>query len=68
MVNYLYDLNTIEANHEAFANQGVVAASTRYSAPTPRFPLSSDPGGPQCLTISSRSFEAVFPPISPRCS
>jgi malonyl-CoA decarboxylase len=27
MVNYLYDLNTIEANHEAYANQGAVAAS-----------------------------------------
>ena len=27
MVNYLYDLNTIEANHEAYANQGTVAAS-----------------------------------------
>jgi malonyl-CoA decarboxylase len=27
MVNYLYDLDTIEANHEAFANRGTVAAS-----------------------------------------
>jgi malonyl-CoA decarboxylase len=27
MVNYLYDLETIEANHEAFANRGTVAAS-----------------------------------------
>jgi malonyl-CoA decarboxylase len=27
MVNYLYDLNTIEANHENYANQGTVAAS-----------------------------------------
>jgi malonyl-CoA decarboxylase len=27
MVNYLYDLNTIEANHESYANQGTVAAS-----------------------------------------
>ena len=27
MVNYLYDLNTIEANHEAYANQGAFAAS-----------------------------------------
>ncbi|MDB5559808.1 MAG: Malonyl-CoA decarboxylase [Enterovirga sp.] len=27
MVNYLYDLGTIEAHHEAFANQGTVAAS-----------------------------------------
>ena len=29
MVNYLYDLDHIEANHEAFANRGVVAASWR---------------------------------------
>jgi malonyl-CoA decarboxylase len=28
MVNYLYDLRFIEANHEAFANHGTVAAST----------------------------------------
>ncbi|WP_448951870.1 malonyl-CoA decarboxylase [Labrys neptuniae] len=28
MVNYLYDLDAIEANHEAFANQGVIAASS----------------------------------------
>jgi malonyl-CoA decarboxylase len=28
MVNYLYDLAEIERNHEAFANQGVVAASS----------------------------------------
>jgi malonyl-CoA decarboxylase len=28
MVNYLYDLAEIERNHEAFANQGAVAASS----------------------------------------
>jgi malonyl-CoA decarboxylase len=28
MVNYQYDLNTIEANHEGYANQGMVAASS----------------------------------------
>ena len=28
MVNYQYDLAEIERNHEAFANQGVVAASS----------------------------------------
>ena len=27
MVNYLYDLRFIEANHEAFANEGTVVAS-----------------------------------------
>ncbi len=28
MVNYLYDLGEIEKNHEAYANQGVIAASS----------------------------------------
>ena len=28
MVNYLYDLAEIERNHEAFANQGAVVASS----------------------------------------
>ena len=27
MVNYLYDLRYIEANHEAFANHGTIAAA-----------------------------------------
>ena len=27
MVNYLYDLRFIEANHEAFANDGTVVAA-----------------------------------------
>jgi malonyl-CoA decarboxylase len=27
MVNYLYDLDTIEKHHEAYANLGVVTAS-----------------------------------------
>ena len=28
MVNYLYDLDHIEENHEAFANRGEIAASS----------------------------------------
>ena len=32
MVNYLYDLRFIEANHEAFANAGTVAASAQVEA------------------------------------
>jgi malonyl-CoA decarboxylase len=28
MVNYLYDLDAIETNHEAFANDGVISASS----------------------------------------
>jgi len=27
MVNYLYDLDHIEANHEAYANRGEIAVS-----------------------------------------
>jgi malonyl-CoA decarboxylase len=27
MVNYLYDLDDIERNHEAYANEGAIAAS-----------------------------------------
>jgi malonyl-CoA decarboxylase len=51
MVNYLYDLNEIERNHEAFANQGTVVASSAVKklapsskprAPTPALPA---PGG-----------------------
>ena len=47
MVNYLYDLAEIERNHEAFANQGVVVASSavkklapvaRARMPTPALP------------------------------
>ncbi len=37
MVNYLYDLRFIEANHEAFANEGTVVASddVRRHLPAP---------------------------------
>ncbi len=38
MVNYLYDLEQIEQNHEAYANRGEIAASpaVRKLAPAPR--------------------------------
>jgi malonyl-CoA decarboxylase len=38
MVNYLYDLDHIEANHEAYANRGEVAASpsVKRLAPAPK--------------------------------
>ena len=32
MVNYLYDLATIEANHEAFVRDGTVARGTEVEA------------------------------------
>ena len=35
MVNYQYDLAEIERNHEAFANQGVVAASSAVKKALP---------------------------------
>ncbi len=47
MVNYLYDLAEIEKNHEAFANQGAVAASSAVkkllSAARPRSPMPALP-------------------------
>jgi malonyl-CoA decarboxylase len=36
MVNYLYDLNEIEKNHEAFANSGTIAASSAVKKLPPR--------------------------------
>ena len=36
MVNYLYDLNEIEKNHEAFANSGAVAASSAVKKLMPK--------------------------------
>ncbi len=53
MVNYLYDLNEIERNHEAFANRGVVAASSavkkmlpsaRARSAAPEEPVASERG------------------------
>ena len=38
MVNYLYDLRYIEANHEAFANESTVVASELGPAPSARAP------------------------------
>jgi malonyl-CoA decarboxylase len=37
MVNYLYDLDEIERNHEAFVNRGQIAASAAVKklVPTP---------------------------------
>ena len=32
MVNYLYDLETIESNHEAFVNDGAVVRSAEVDA------------------------------------
>jgi malonyl-CoA decarboxylase len=48
MVNYLYDLNEIERNHEAFANQGVVAASSaaKKMLPSARAPPVAPPEPP----------------------
>jgi malonyl-CoA decarboxylase len=38
MVNYLYDLDEIERNHEAFVNRGVVAASSAVKKLAPAAP------------------------------
>lgn len=50
MVNYLYDHSAIEANHEAFVNDGAIAASATVRRHLPRVtfeatsPLDRDPG------------------------
>ena len=64
MVNYLYDLNTIETNHEAYANQGTVAASPAVQRRLGELALQPAPEAVDDLRISSRSFAAAFPPIS----
>ena len=38
MVNYLYDLDYIERNHEAYAEQGVIAASSSVTKLVPSKP------------------------------
>ncbi len=50
MVNYLYDLNEIERNHEAFANQGVVAASSAVKKMLP--PARARPPAPAAHATS----------------
>ena len=46
MVNYLYDLDQIEANHEAYENEGTVAAAKSVRAllrPTTKVPATKVP-------------------------
>jgi len=50
MVNYRYDLKEIEKNHEAYANQGVVAASRAVKSllkPVDKARLATAEAGPQ---------------------
>ena len=42
MVNYLYDLRFIEANHEAFANEGTVVAAEPVRRHLPAMPARGD--------------------------
>lgn len=42
MVNYLYDLNHIEKNHEAYVNEGTVVASRAVRSLLPRQPKTSN--------------------------
>jgi malonyl-CoA decarboxylase len=51
MVNYLYDLDEIEKNHEAYANHGKIAASSAVrrllkaeTRPRPQLSASPDAG------------------------
>ncbi|MGI9465166.1 MAG: malonyl-CoA decarboxylase domain-containing protein, partial [Aestuariivirgaceae bacterium] len=36
MVNYLYDLSDIEKNHEGYAEQGIIAASSTVKRLAPK--------------------------------
>ena len=51
MVNYRYDLREIEKNHEAYANDAIVAASraVRQLLRTPPKPKARAPGRPLAL-------------------
>ena len=42
MVNYLYDLAYIEKNHEGYAEQGIVAASSSVTRLAPAKPARSE--------------------------
>jgi malonyl-CoA decarboxylase len=50
MVNYRYDLKDIERNHEAYANDGVVAASRQVHAMLKRAKPRSEPTGTTTTT------------------
>jgi malonyl-CoA decarboxylase len=43
MVNYLYDLSSIEANHEAFSGQGKIAVSPAVNRSRPKKAAKSNP-------------------------
>ena len=52
MVNYLYDPSTIEANHEAFTKEGVVACSDAVTAL--RAPATGVPAMPKLAFTTRR--------------
>jgi malonyl-CoA decarboxylase len=53
MVNYLYDLDEIERNHEAFVNRGQIAASTAVRKLAPAAPSRLRAALPGALTSSA---------------
>ena len=65
MVNYLYDLRFIEANHEAFANHGTVVASDAVKRHLPAPPPPSTPRRPPMSENLFETFRAAFPPTLP---
>ena len=68
MVNYLYVLDEIERNHEAFAEKGVVASAAsvkahlRAAASKPRLPLLSGPTSRPDLDAASSAAAASSQP------
>ena len=53
MVNYLYDLDEIERNHEAFVNRGQIAASSAVKKLLPAAPSRLRAALPGALTSSA---------------
>jgi malonyl-CoA decarboxylase len=58
MVNYRYDLNEIEANHEAFENSGTIVAAKAvraYLKPLPKAQARPEPAKPLALAPPQKS-------------
>jgi malonyl-CoA decarboxylase len=67
MVNYAYDLAAIEANHEAFQNDGVVALSKSVRAllrPLPKSAETIKPKSPPPIAAAAKP-EGLPPPAKP---
>ena len=66
MVNYLYDLDEIERNHEAFVNRVEIAASPAVKKLVPSGPSRLRAALPGAMTSNGPRIERAVPPPSPR--